>query len=311
MIFKLLGFTIASALAVHNARAEFQIVTTLPELAWGIRKVLDEAKRHGIDLKDVTVTHLLKGTEDPHAVDAQPGFVLKASNASMLCSIGLELEVGWLPKIVERASNARLQPGSPGDCVASRYVQVLERPTGAVDRSMGDVHAAGNPHFWMSPLAMADAIRAMAESLVLAYGPAQIPSEPWAKSVDAVLKDLRTRHAALKSKIPPGLVAIEFHREFAYFFQAYGIQSLGSLEEKPGLPPSAARIAAVAQLAKSKGARFLITTPAHPRATAEQFNSLSNIPVVTVPAMLKTSQDYFELQDQLIQSLTSHAPHKL
>lgn len=260
--------------------AKTNVVTTIPDLAW-------LTERLGGDR--VTVRPLMKGTENPHYVDAVPDFIRRVADADLVVLVGLDLEVGWLPKVLSRSGNAKVQTGGAGYCDSSRTVTVRERPTGPVDRSMGDIHPQGNSHFWLGPSAMAEAATAVADCLAAVdpEGAARYHS-----NATVVAKELLALRDELKKQLPknPGPV-MEYHREFSYFFSDYGIPSVGTLEEKPGLPPSAGRIAAVATEAKRKKVRLLVGGLWAPKAHLDRFTELSKIPALALPTSLRPGTD--------------------
>ena len=229
-----------------------KVITSTTDLAWAAREI-------GKDKVDVTA--LLAGTENPHYVDTIPEYIRLASEADVVCIIGLELEVGWMPKVLARSGNAQVQPGGKGYCETGKAVTVLEKPTGPVDRSMGDIHVAGNPHFWLSPKSLTEGSQEVLKAFVR-VDPAH--SKEFEANYKALSTKLEALHKTNQAKLKPYLAAlkgpaiIEYHKEFSYFFYAYEIQSLGSIEEKPGVPPSAGRIAEVALTAKSQGIKGLV-----------------------------------------------------
>src|SRR5450759_1933018 len=99
----------------------------------------------------ISVDSIAKGYQDPHFVEAKPSFLLKLKNADLLISVGLELEIGWLPPLITQCGNPRIQLGAPGYLDASQFAEILDRPSGQVTRAMGDVHPLGNPHYWLDP----------------------------------------------------------------------------------------------------------------------------------------------------------------
>ena len=137
--------------------AELKVVTTTPDLAWLV---------DSIGKKRVSAISLLNGSEDPHFVDAMPSWIAKASRADVFCLVGLELEVGWVPKVLERSANPKIQPGGKGYCEVGKFVKALEVPKGKIDRSMGDVHASGNPHYHLGPEQFKNAAKGVFEVLV-------------------------------------------------------------------------------------------------------------------------------------------------
>ena len=256
--------------------AKIKVVATLPDIAEVVRAI-------GGD--DVDVSTLLSGNEDPHFSDARPDYILKVRRADVVCAIGLDLEIGWLPKVLDKSGNAKVQPGGLGFCELGHAVKPLEIPVGVVDRSLGDVHPHGNPHFTTDPLKLAESGEEVVRVLS-SVDPAK--ASEFQKNYETFKKKMADLRMATQKKIKKVKV-MEYHKEFTYFFAAYGLESAGSLEEKPGMPPSAARIAAVAANAKQAKVAVLFATASAPHATLERFHELSGIPVVTVPSYVTTS----------------------
>ncbi|MBO9668596.1 MAG: zinc ABC transporter substrate-binding protein [Bdellovibrio sp.] len=276
-----------------NAFAKIKVVATLPDIAEVVKSV-------GGD--NVEVSSLLTGGTDPHFADARPDYILKVNRADVVCSVGLDLEIGWLPKVLEKASNAKVQPGSPGYCELGKSVKPLEIPTGVINRSLGDVHPHGNPHFTLDPLKLsesgAEVVRVLSE-VDAAH------AADYQKNYDSFKKKMAALHEQMKAKVKKVKV-MEYHKEFTYFFNSYGLESAGSLEEKPGMPPSATRIAEVAKAAKANNVKVLFATASAPHKTLERFQELSGISVVTVPSYVQSSGDAKSveaLQNLLVKSI--------
>jgi zinc/manganese transport system substrate-binding protein len=233
----------------------------------------------------VEVKSLAKSGDNYHFLDARPDFILAIARADLLCRVGAELEIGWLPKALERAANSKVMAGGAGDCDLSRAVELLEKPNGPLNRSMGDVHAGGNPHFWLSPLAMAAAAGEV-ETRLAAVAPEK--AADFARNRAALVAELRALASELKEKLKPvaGRGIYQYHKDFAYFADAYGLRLLGSIEEIPGVSPSAARLGQVSLAAKSAGSPFALASDHDPRATLAKFTELSSVPVVSVPTAL-------------------------
>ncbi|MDG0815382.1 metal ABC transporter substrate-binding protein [Bdellovibrio svalbardensis] len=289
-----LGLTlILSFMAFSTAQAKIKVVATLPDVA----EVL-----HAIGGDEVEISTLLSGSEDPHYSDARPDYILKVRKADIVCAVGLDLEIGWLPKVLDKAGNAKVQSGGLGFCELGRSVKPLEIPSGVVDRSLGDVHPHGNPHFALDPLKL---VEAGSEAVRVLTATAPEKAEIFRKNYDTFKNQMTTLHEVTQKKVKKDKV-MEYHKEFTYFFASYGIQSMGSLEEKPGMPPSAARIAQIANLAKASKVTVLFATASAPHATLERFHELSGIPVVTVPSYIQTTGEAKTiegLQNLLVRSL--------
>lgn len=276
-----------TALLMHSVAhaAPLEVMTSLPDV---------QAVVAAVGGSEVHVQSFLTGVEDPHFVDASPRFVQQAIKADLVCAMGLDLESGWLPRVLARSGNAAIQPGGKGYCELSSTVDILEKSEAGSDRSKGDIHAGGNPHFNLSPRALAQASAAALEALIrLRPEKASI----FQKNREAFVKEMTELEAAIRLKLKPlidlskkGPVAIEYHREFLYFFSIYGIKSLGSIEEKPGLSPSAAHLANIALQSKNAGVKVAIASQTAPHKHLARFTELSGIPHKTVYTILQTER---------------------
>jgi zinc/manganese transport system substrate-binding protein len=299
-IFKILPLLAALAFpSLARAEGKLKVVTTLPDLAWAAREI-------GKDR--VEAKSLLKGSENPHFADAVPDFIRLVADADVVCLAGLELEVGWLPKVLSRSGNSKVQPSGAGYCEMGKAIEPLDKPAGAVDRSMGDVHPFGNPHFWLSPKALAKSTDALVEALIRVDAP---HAKEYRENQTALREKLEKAVERGKAKLAPlvskieGPALVEYHKEFAYLLEAYGLRSFGSIEEKPGVPPSAGRLAEVAQAAKAAGVRFALAAPYSPRKTTARFKELSGIPILELPTSTAagSSQGYVEHQEALVEQV--------
>ncbi len=278
-IFLMLSLSITNA-----AEAKLQILTTTTNLSWLAQQIAGDKAE---------VVPLLTGVEDVHYINAKPSFISKASNADILCSVGLGLELGWLPKVLEKSGNAQIQPRGKGYCVLGEGIDVLDKVTKKVDRSMGDVHPEGNPHFSLSPdhLIKADSnfvgVLATVDPTNSDYYLAQY------KKTKSELQQLRDRiRKELSAKLEKGTKILEYHKEFTYFFHAYGLHSAGSMEELPGVPPSAGRIAKVALKAKATGVKAAISAPYSPQKIVQRVSAIAKIPSVVLPVHVRANTEY-------------------
>ena len=255
------------------AEAKVKVIVTLPDF-------IEIVKDIGGD--QVEVESFLDGTEDPHFVDAVPSFITQAARADVVCAVGLELEVGWLPKVLSKSGNAKVQPGGQGFCELGRGVDVLEKSSGQVDRSMGDVHAGGNPHFNLSPTKLIEGSKEVLRVL-------KKVSVENAQLFDVNAKKFEAKMSALRAEIATMLQPInakrfiQFHKEFTYFFNEYDLTSYGAIEEKPGVPPSSARIAQVSTEAKIQGVVLALGAFHTPKRHLEKFTEISGIPHIKIP----------------------------
>jgi zinc/manganese transport system substrate-binding protein len=294
----------ASSFALAKA-PKLQVVTSIPDLAWAASEVGGEL---------VEARALLRGTENPHFVDAIPEFTRLAAQADVVCIAGLDLEVGYMPPVLSRSGNAQVQPGGKGYCEAGRGVTVLDKPSGPIDRSMGDVHPGGNPHFYLGPKALAAGAKELSAALIR-VDPANTATyqkglKDFSAKMDALSAEIfeqlkPVRSAQDKAGAP---ILLEYHKEFAYFFAEYGLQSFGSVEAKPGVPPSAGRLAEIAAAAKAAGVRALLAADYSPSRTVVRFTELSGIQAAVVPTLVQPAgsvKTYVDLQRHIAAALVA------
>lgn len=275
-----------------NASPRLKVITTLPDLAEVVRRVGGDK---------VEVESLLVGTEDAHFMDAVPSFIAKVARADIVCVVGLDLEVGWIPKILSKSGNAKVQPGGSGYCETGKSVSALEKHTGPVDRSMGDVHPGGNPHFNLSPKALSEGAKTVFEALSRTRPEF---SEDFQRGYKQFQEQMFSLHAAIEKKLKPlqsqnQPLIIEYHKDFSYFFEAYKIKSFGAIEEKPGVPPSAARLATVSAGAKTAQVRLAVGALYSPEKHLRRFAELSGIAYRKLPTMVQTRNAQFNSIEKL------------
>jgi len=250
--------TVALTLAFTSAaHAKVEVVTTVPDLA-ALARVIGGDK--------VSITSLSLPTQDPHFVDAKPSLVLKLNKADLLIAIGLDLEVGWLPVLQNGARNPKVATGGKGYLECAQHVKLLEVPTKAIDRSMGDIHPGGNPHYLFDPRQAARCTQAIAAKLgELDPGNAKL----YAANTKAFLAKLDTARATWEKRMAPykGHAVITFHRSWNYLVDWLQLVSIGELEPKPGIPPTSRHVAALLQLGKAKGVKCVIQEAFYPDKT--------------------------------------------
>jgi len=252
----------------------------------------------------VSVTSIGSGDEDPHFIQAKPSYMMKARKTDLWIRVGLELEIGYEGLILQGSRNPRIQINTPGHLDASEGILKLELPTGKVDRSMGDVHPMGNPHYWLDP-----------------YNGKII-----AKNICQRLKQLDPEHtedydrnlAAFNSKLDNAMVGwvaklkpfehskiVTYHRSWPYFANRFNLDVVAELEPKPGIPPGPGHILEVINTMKSEKARVILMEPFYNRDDAEAVAKKTGAKVVVVPnAVNEQVKDYIAMLDNVVNRLS-------
>ena len=277
------------------AAAELSVFACEPE--WGAL-----AKELGGDL--VSVYNATTAFQDPHHIQARPSLIAKLRRADLLVCTGSQLEIGWLPVLLRQAGNTRVQPGQPGNFAATDHVTTLERPV-SVDRSQGDVHPGGNPHIQSDPRNMAKVAKALADTL------AQIDSAH-AADYAARYRDFDQRwQAALvrwQQQAAPlrGVKVVVHHKAWVYLMDWLGMESVASLEAKPGVPPSAGHLSEVLTQLKQQPAKMVIRGAYQEGRADEWLSEHAQIPAVVLPFTVggtDAASDLFGLYDDTIAQL--------
>jgi len=255
----------------------------------------------------VSVTSLARGYQDPHFVDPKPSFILAVSRADMLIVVGRELEIGWLPPLLTSSRNSKIQVGGPGYLDASLNVKILEIPTGQITRAMGDVHPLGNPHYWLEPgngRRIAQAVRDKLSQL----------SPPNASYFAQRYSDFDTRLAAGEKRwdaaIAPykGTKLVTFHRSWPNFMDRWGLDVMGYVEPKPGIPPTPQHTIEVIDEMKRQGAKLIIVEPYFDLKTPQAIaNQVGGKVLVLAPSVggAKEATDYVQLFEYDVNQLVT------
>lgn len=281
-----------------SAHAKLNVVATTPDIA-AIAKEIGGDK--------IELTTMARPTEDPHFVDAKPSFILKLNKADVLIHGGAELEVGWLPKLIEQARNAKIIGAAKGEVRCCDGVKMLEVPD-KLDRSAGDIHAAGNPHFLVDPENAKIVAHHIADAFVSLDATNREYYESNSKRFMAALDAKLTEW---QSKLTPfkGDHLVAYHNSWLYFGERFGLKIEIFLEPKPGIPPSPGHLATVMAKMKEQNARVVIVDPYLNRKTAETVARGTGAKVVAVtqfPGGVKgTEGGYIALMDYLVNSLAA------
>lgn len=290
---------LAATLAIVTclpAGAKLNIVATTPDLAAVARAVGGDA---------VEITTLARPTEDPHFVEARPSLILKLNRADVLIEGGAELEAGWLAPLLQGARNPRMVVGAPGRIQCNQGISMLDVPA-ALDRSEGDIHAAGNPHYMTDP----------ANARIVANHLTEVLCQIDPKSAETYRANLKTFTDRLTSKMAEwqkqlapfqGRHVVAYHNSWPYFAKRFGLKIELFLEPKPGLPPTPAHLAGVIARMKEEQARVIFVEPYLDRRTAESVARSTGAVVLDVaffPGGIKgTEDDYLKLMDRIVSSL--------
>jgi len=233
------------------AQSKLNVVTSTEDLASIAREVGGDK---------VAVTALAKGYQDPHFVDPKPSFILAVNRADLYIAVGRDLEIGWLPPLVTSSRNAKIQPGGRGYLDASQNVHILEIPTGQITRAMGDVHPFGNPHYWLEPgngRLMAQAIRNKLSEL------APADKTYFSQRYDDFDKHLAAAEKRWDATMAPykGTKVVTYHRSWPNFMERFGLEVIGYVEPKPGIPPSPSHTIELIDEMKRGGIKLIVVEP--------------------------------------------------
>ncbi len=278
------------AKVMSAAAAPLKVVATTEDLASLAREVGGDR---------VTVDAIARGYQDPHFVEAKPSFILKFSRADLLIVVGRELEIGWLPPLINNSRNSKIQVGSAGYLDPSAGVKILEIPTGQLTRAMGDVHPSGNPHYWLDPgngRAMARAIRDRLTQLDSAG------QATYAQRYDDFDKRLAVAERRWDAAMAPykGTKVVTYHRSWPNFTDRFGLNVIGYVEPKPGVPPSPSHTIDLIAEMKRQQVKVIIIEPYFDSKTPKQIADQTGAQVlVMAPSVggVPGAEDYIKLFD--------------
>jgi zinc/manganese transport system substrate-binding protein len=273
-----------------GAGADLTIVTTTEDLASLVREIGGEA---------VSVEALARGYQDPHFVEPKPSFILKLVKADLLIVVGRDLEIGWLPPLVQQSRNARIQPGGQAYLDASLTARILEVPTGQVTRAMGDVHALGNPHYWLDPDNGRRIAAAILEKLIaLRPQRAALFNERYA-GFTRRLAASSERWDALMAPYR-GVKVVTYHRSWPNFAERFGLNVIGYVEPRPGIPPTPAHTRDLVETMIQQRVKLLLVEPYFDLRTPNAIARQAGAQVVQLSPSVGAAPDaadYFALFD--------------
>jgi zinc/manganese transport system substrate-binding protein len=291
----LMSAAVLAALCATPAYANFNVFACEPE--WG-------ALSNEIGGDKISLYVATTGGQDPHQIQARPSLIARARTADIAVCDGAELEIGWLPMIVQQSDNSKIAPGQPGAFDATSYVHLLEQPT-ALDRAQGDIHAAGNPHIQTDPHMMIPIAKALAARFAL-LDPAnaayyQSRDADFEKRMTAAIAKWTAEAAPLKGTS----IAVQ-HHAWIYLENWLGLHEVVPLEPKPGVPPSSGYLAEVLQKLQQQPAKFVIRAAYEDSRPVDFISEKAGIPVVVLPFTVggdDQAKDLFSLYDDTINRL--------
>ena len=293
---------LALALALCSANAfaaqKLIVVTTTSDLASITREV-------GGDF--VEVTSVARGYQDPHFVEPKPSFLLLLRKADLLEVIGLDLEIGWLPPLIDQSRNAKIRPGAAGYLDLSRGVQILDRPA-SVSRAMGDVHPMGNPHYWLDP-GNAVRIAIQIEARLKQLQPAN--AAYFQKRLNAFKVRMNEANKRWTAALAPfrGAKVVTYHNSWPNFMRRYGLDVVGYVEPKPGVPPSPSHLFQLINQMKQQKVKVILMEPYFdhktPQSVADRTGAELVVLYPSVGGAKTGTDDYFALFDRNVAAIVA------
>lgn len=288
---------IAFVMTASTATAQLRVVATTPDLASIAREIGGSAVR---------VAALAKPTEDPHFVDAKPSHIVTLNRSDVLIEGGAELELGWLPPLLESSRNSKIAAGAPGRVVASQGIRMMEVP-GSFDRSKGDVHSLGNPHFLVDPMNAKTVAANIAEHFV------RVDSKnaaTYRSNLSRFNSKVDSKLLQWQKQLTPyrGAKLVTYHKDFGYLANRFGLQIVENLEPKPGIAPSPAHLARVIGTMRTQNAKVILVQPYQNRKTAQTVARQAQAVVLDVsqqPGAKPNTGTYFDLMDNIVSTIAT------
>jgi zinc/manganese transport system substrate-binding protein len=296
---RLLSIVTLAALALAApAKAAVNVMASTEDLA-------DLTRQVGGD--KVKVESISRGYQDPHFVEAKPSFILKLAKADLLVVVGRELEIGWLPPLVQQSRNAKIQPGADGYLDASLTAKILEIPTGQITRAMGDVHPAGNPHYWLDPGNGRRVAKAIVDKLSKMDAADAAYFQSRYADFDRRLAEAEKRWDAQMAPYK-GLKIVTYHRSWPNFAERFGLDVIGYVEPRPGIPPSPSHTIDLIGEMKRQNVKILLVEPYFDLKTPQSIGRETGAKVVVMSPSVggeKEITDYIALFDYDIKLLAA------
>jgi len=295
-LFKTLLYFVLFAAISFPAYATLKVETTTQDLA---------AIARAVGGQHVEVHSMTPGSRDPHFAVAKPSMIRRVYRADLLLVIGAEMEIGWLPPLLQSARNNRVQPGEPGYLDLSLTIPLLGKSQGPVNRAMGDVHAKGNPHYWFDPRNGVRMAKAIAQRL------AQLDPEhadDFRANVHHFEKTLNTKLVEWRKTLSHlnDTPVIAYHTSFVYLADVFGFHIVDEVEPKPGIAPSAASLSKLLARIKNEQINILIMEPYYERRSSRYLSDETGIQIAVLPQSVGAQEDivtYVDLFNRIVNIL--------
>ncbi len=287
-LFATLSFGIFLLCSAATAAEPIAIVTTTTDIAAIVKTIGGER---------FAVESIAKGYQDPHFVEAKPSFVRVVNRARMLFNVGLELEVGWLPLLIQGGRNPSLVVVD-----LSQGISVLEKPSGPVSRAQGDVHALGNPHYWLDPRNGVIMARRVAQELKTV---AAADAAMFDQSLKSFESEITTKRKRWEEQMAPfrGVELVTYHKEWEYLMKWLGLSVVGYVEDKPGIPPSPRHLEELVQTMQQRKVKALIASNYTNPNVAKSIAEKTGTKLLVLPTSVggeETIRSYGDLFDAIV-----------
>jgi zinc/manganese transport system substrate-binding protein len=283
-------FAFLVAILPARAQSKLNVIATTEDLAAIAREVGGDR---------IVVDSIAKGYQDPHFVEAKPSFILKLQKADLLILVGRDLEIGWLPPLIQQSRNSKVQVGADGYLDASAQVRILEMPQGQITRAEGDVHPLGNPHYWLDPENGKIVAREIFEKLAKFRPNDKAYFEQRMNDFTNRLNEAEKRWVAMMAPYK-GIKVVTYHRSFPNFAERFGLNIVGYVEPKPGIPPTPQHTLDLINEMKKSNIKLVLVEPYFDLKTPNSIGRETGAQVlVMLPSVggEKEVTDYFKLFD--------------
>jgi zinc/manganese transport system substrate-binding protein len=258
------------------AEAQLRVVTSTTDL-YDIARQVGGAR--------IKAVHISEGYQDPHFVEAKPSFILQLQRADVFAFVGLDLEIGWMPLLIDGARNPKIRMGGTGYLDVSKAIPVIDVPSGNVDRSQGDVHPLGNPHYWLDPDNAKRIARLFEDKFSELDHAGESSYEANRKAFESKLDAAERQWASAVAKIK-GRPVVAWHTSWRYFAEYTGMRIVGFMEPKPGVPPSPSHLAGLILTMQRTGAKVIVMEPFYDKKTADFVARKTGATVLVLPPSL-------------------------